>query len=211
MHLASHQNTPRGCISLAKSACFFLTQPLEKKPSATRICTVDARLPQSLNCAASLEMRLATTLIPLWITAALSQFWFPKAALWLRCLLQILWREYIQVPKFKEFWSFTSCSMGNWRNSPHQRCTSSPVNPGHFTGVFIDFAYLEQEFHSWNSDIFSPPFHQCTRKCRDRLKCLQILLIKGWLFLPAVVKQQQEEISRNHLPSLFAISVFPNT
>ena len=113
MHLASHQNTPRGCISLAKSACFFLTQPLEKKPSATRICTVDARLPQSLNCAASLEMRLATTLIPLWITAALSQFWFPKAALWLRCLLQILWREYIQVPKFKEFWSFTSCKLAH--------------------------------------------------------------------------------------------------
>ena len=28
------------------------------------------------------------------------------------------------------------------------------------------------------------------------------------MVLPAVVKQQQEEISRNHVPSLFAVSVF---
>ena len=34
-----------------------------------------------------------------------------------------------------------------------------------------------------------------------------MLLSNSCLVLPAVVKQQQEEISRNHVPSLFAVSV----
>ena len=34
-----------------------------------------------------------------------------------------------------------------------------------------------------------------------------MLLSNSYLVFPAVVKQQQEEISRNHIPSLFAISV----
>ena len=33
------------------------------------------------------------------------------------------------------------------------------------------------------------------------------MLSNSCLVLPAVVKQQQEEISRNHVPSLFAVSV----
>ena len=36
---------------------------------------------------------------------------------------------------------------------------------------------------------------------------MYILLSNSCLVLPAVVKQQQEEISRNHVPSLFAVSV----
>ena len=35
-----------------------------------------------------------------------------------------------------------------------------------------------------------------------------MLLSNSCLVLPAVVKQQQEEISRNHVPSLFAVSVY---
>ena len=42
---------------------------------------------------------------------------------------------------------------------------------------------------------------------RDGKKGILILLSNIWLVLPAVVKQQQKEISRNHVPSLFAISV----
>ena len=34
------------------------------------------------------------------------------------------------------------------------------------------------------------------------------MLSSSCLVLPAVVKQQQEEISRNHVPSLFAVSVY---
>ena len=34
------------------------------------------------------------------------------------------------------------------------------------------------------------------------------MLSNRCLVLPAVVKQQQEEISRNHVPSLFAVSVY---
>ena len=34
-----------------------------------------------------------------------------------------------------------------------------------------------------------------------------MLLSKSYLVLPAVVKQQQEDISPNHIPSLFAVSV----
>ena len=36
------------------------------------------------------------------------------------------------------------------------------------------------------------------------------MLSNSCLVLPAVVKQQQEEISRNHVPSLFAVSVQAN-
>ena len=36
---------------------------------------------------------------------------------------------------------------------------------------------------------------------------MYILLSNSCLVLPAVVKQQQEEIYRNHIPSLFAVSV----
>ena len=36
---------------------------------------------------------------------------------------------------------------------------------------------------------------------------MSILLRNSCLVLPAVVKQQQEGISRNHVPSLFAVSV----
>ena len=42
---------------------------------------------------------------------------------------------------------------------------------------------------------------------RDGKKGMQILLSNSCLVLPAVVKQQQEEISPNHVPSLFALSV----
>ena len=38
-------------------------------------------------------------------------------------------------------------------------------------------------------------------------KGMYILLSNSCLVLPAVVKQQQEEISHNHIPSFFAISV----
>ena len=38
-------------------------------------------------------------------------------------------------------------------------------------------------------------------------KQMQILLSNGCLVLPAVVKQQQEEISPNHASTLFALSV----
>ena len=44
------------------------------------------------------------------------------------------------------------------------------------------------------------------RTYRDGKKGMYILLSNSYLVLPAVVKQQQEEISRNHVPSLFAIS-----
>ena len=44
-------------------------------------------------------------------------------------------------------------------------------------------------------------------KYRDGKKGMYILLSNSCLVLPAVVKQQQEEISRNHVPSLFAGSV----
>ena len=37
------------------------------------------------------------------------------------------------------------------------------------------------------------------------------MLSNSCLVLPAVVKQQQEEISRNHVPSLFAVSVVLST
>ena len=36
---------------------------------------------------------------------------------------------------------------------------------------------------------------------------MYILLSNSCLIFPAVVRQQQEEISRNHEPSLFAVSV----
>ena len=36
---------------------------------------------------------------------------------------------------------------------------------------------------------------------------MYILLSNSCLVLPALVKQQQEEISRNHISSLFAVSV----
>ena len=42
---------------------------------------------------------------------------------------------------------------------------------------------------------------------RDGKKVMQILLNNSCLVLPAVVKQEQEEISRNHVPSLFAVFV----
>ena len=42
---------------------------------------------------------------------------------------------------------------------------------------------------------------------RDGKKGMYILLSKSCLVLSAVVKQQQEQISRNHVPSLFAASV----
>ena len=44
----------------------------------------------------------------------------------------------------------------------------------------------------------------CTEMAKKGMK---ILLSNSCLVLPAVVKQQQEEISRNHVPSLFAVSV----
>ena len=37
---------------------------------------------------------------------------------------------------------------------------------------------------------------------------MYILLSNSCLVLPAVVKQQLEEISRNHAPTLFAVSVY---
>ena len=37
-----------------------------------------------------------------------------------------------------------------------------------------------------------------------------MLLSNSCLVLPAVVKQQQEEISRNHIQTLFAVSVLEN-
>ena len=42
---------------------------------------------------------------------------------------------------------------------------------------------------------------------RDGKKGMYILLSNSCLVLPAVVKQQQQDISRNHVPSLFAVSV----
>ena len=42
---------------------------------------------------------------------------------------------------------------------------------------------------------------------RDGKKGMWILLSNSCPVLPAVVKQQQEEISRNHVPSFFAVSV----
>ena len=44
---------------------------------------------------------------------------------------------------------------------------------------------------------------------RDGKKGEYILLSNSCLVLPAVVKQQLEDISRNHVPSLFAVSVLP--
>ena len=38
---------------------------------------------------------------------------------------------------------------------------------------------------------------------------MEILLSNSCLVLPAVVKQQQEVISRNHVPSLFAVTLDP--
>ena len=51
------------------------------------------------------------------------------------------------------------------------------------------------------------PHPKFAKMYRDGKKGMLILLSNNCLVLPAVVMQQQEEISRNHVPYLFAVSV----
>ena len=51
-----------------------------------------------------------------------------------------------------------------------------------------------------------PTGKHCTSTEVAKKEC-KILLSNSCLVLPAVVKQQQKDISRNHVPSLFAVSV----
>ena len=69
--------------------------------------------------------------------------------------------------------------------------------------------------HVWHITISALRFKNrryCTASTsiplyRDGKKGMQVLLSNSCLVLPAVVKQQKEEISRHHVPSLFAVSV----
>ena len=66
------------------------------------------------------------------------------------------------------------------------------------------------EHRLWTSNdlaIVSARKITCNALYRDGKKGMYILLSNSCLVLPAVLKQQQEETSRNHVPYLFAISV----